>query len=75
MLDVEEFAQEKDLMDMLPLLKRGARVAQNPKQFEHLEGLQSDEIDALRFETQHKWTHPMALYFTIIICSIGAAVQ
>ncbi|EON61729.1 hypothetical protein W97_00945 [Coniosporium apollinis CBS 100218] len=75
MLDVEEFAREKDIVDMLPLLQRGARVAQNPKGYEHIESLETPELEALRFEHSHKWTHPMALYFTIIICSIGAAVQ
>lgn len=75
MADVEDFAREKDLTDMLPLLQRGALVAQNPKQFEHIEGLTSEEVEGLRFERQHKWKHPLALYSTIILCSIGAAVQ
>lgn len=33
------------------------------------------EITAIRDETEHKWRQPFALYFTIILCSIGAAVQ
>jgi hypothetical protein len=30
MADVEEFARQKDLMDHLPILKKGAILAQNP---------------------------------------------
>ncbi|KAI7660469.1 MFS transporter [Hortaea werneckii] len=37
--------------------------------------LEEEEKAALRWESEHKWSHPLALYFTIIVCSIGAAVQ
>lgn len=75
MHDVENFAQEKGMMDKLDLIKRGALVAQEPAAFESIEMLQEDEKEALRFEAAHKWRHPLSLYFTIIVCSIGAAVQ
>ncbi|KAI5123853.1 hypothetical protein M0805_005671 [Coniferiporia weirii] len=75
MADVEEFAAEKELNDILPLLKRGAIVAQNPTAFESVKGLEPEEREALRYEVSHKWKHPTALYVTIILCSIGAAVQ
>lgn len=75
MADVEEFAREKDLNDILPLLQRGALAAQNPTAFEHLSGLLPDEREALEVEVTHKWRQPKMLYFTIILCSIGAAVQ
>ncbi|KAL5485352.1 hypothetical protein ACEPAI_7994 [Sanghuangporus weigelae] len=75
MVDVEQFAREKQMEDILPLLKHGAIAAQNPMDFETQKGLTDEERDALRFEITHKWKHPRALYFTIILCSIGAAVQ
>lgn len=75
MADVEDFARQKELDDILPLLKRGALVAQNPTGFEDVPGLEPAEREALRFEVTHKYKHPVALYFTIITCSIGAAVQ
>jgi MFS family permease len=37
--------------------------------------LEEDEKDALRTEVSRKWKHPAKLYITIVICSIGAAVQ
>jgi hypothetical protein len=76
--NVETFAQEKGLMDHLPLLQKGALVAQNPANYEDITGqhaLTAQEVDDLRDEVLHKWRQPWALYLTIFTCSIGAAVQ
>ncbi|KAE8444727.1 hypothetical protein EG329_014287 [Mollisiaceae sp. DMI_Dod_QoI] len=76
--DVEEFAQEKGLMDALPLLQKGALVASDPQNYEDITGpfaLTATEVDDLRNEVLHKWRQPWALYVTIFTCSIGAAVQ
>ena len=75
MADVEEFAREKDLNDILPLLQRGALAAQNPTAFEYIKGLTPNERHWLELEVTHKWKQTRTLYFTIILCSIGAAVQ
>jgi len=75
---VEEFATAQGLLDILPLLKKGALVAQDPHNYEDIDGdekLDETEIEVLRNEVLHKWRQPVALYFTIILCSIGAAVQ
>ena len=63
---------------MLPLLRKGALVTRDPSNYEDISGdeaLDDAEIEALRDEVLHKWRQPKALYYTIIICSIGAAVQ
>jgi hypothetical protein len=76
--NVADFAHEKGLMDHLPLLQKGALVAQDPQNYEDIHGeyaLDEVEVEALRNEVLHKWRHPVALYFTIITCSVGAAVQ
>lgn len=78
MSDVTKMAEEKGIMDYLPLLKKGALVAQDPTHYEDLKGeqaLDEAEIDALRQEVLHKWRVPKLLYLTIATCSIGAAVQ
>lgn len=75
MRDVEDFAQEKGLTDIVDVLKQGARVARDPLAFESIEDLTQDERRLLHDEVDHKWRHPFALYVTIIVCSIGAAVQ
>ncbi|KPI39774.1 Polyol transporter 5 [Cyphellophora attinorum] len=72
--DVERFAQRTGLTAETELLKKGALVAQNPAGFEDLD-LAEDEKDALRVEVNKKWSHPWKLYMTVIVCSIGAAVQ
>jgi hypothetical protein len=75
MRDVEAFAREKELEDIVDLLKKGARVAQNPSAYDEIDELTVEEKQALEYESGHRWKHPLALYMTIIICSIGAAVQ
>ncbi|KAL8745458.1 MAG: hypothetical protein Q9190_002395 [Brigantiaea leucoxantha] len=73
--DVEQFASETGMTDKTDLIKKGALVAQNPPAFESVAELDEEEKDALRNEVLHKWRQPGALYFTVILCSIGAAVQ
>jgi hypothetical protein len=72
--NVENFAREFDLIDILPLLRKGALIARDPAQYEKAE-LTDSERTAIHNETVHKWRQPVALYFTIVLCSIGAAVQ
>ncbi|EIN06371.1 hypothetical protein PUNSTDRAFT_89926 [Punctularia strigosozonata HHB-11173 SS5] len=73
--DVDAFARENDLSDKVELLRKGALVGQNPAAFERIPELDDADKEALRRETTHKWSQPWSLYFTIILCSVGAAVQ
>lgn len=74
--NVTRFQQEKGLPeDILPMLKKGALVAQNPASFETLSELDEDEKIALRQEVTHRWKHPKPLYYTILLNSIAAAIQ
>jgi hypothetical protein len=75
MAEVEDFSQEHGLTEILPLLQKGALISQDPSEFEEVDGLQPSELDALRNETLHKWRQPRSLYYTVILCSIGACVQ
>jgi hypothetical protein len=63
------------MSDILPELRKGALVAQNPPGFESITELEPSEREALRNEVLHKWRQPRALYMTVILCSVGAAVQ
>lgn len=72
---VSEFAQEHQLTHILPMLQKGAMVGSDPHNFEAVEGLDTAEIEALRNETVHKWRQPKSLYYTVILCSVGACVQ
>jgi hypothetical protein len=51
MKDVEDFAAEHDLHDIVPDLKKGALVAQNPADFDKLEEFSPEQKEALRFES------------------------
>lgn len=53
-------------------------MARDPTNYEEISGpdkLNDAEVEALRDEVLHKWRQPFALYETIVICSVGAAVQ
>ena len=71
---MEAFAQRTGLTAETELLKKGALVAQNPTAYETMD-LAEDEKEALRIEVTKKWAHPLKLYMTVAVCSIGAAVQ
>ncbi|KAI1817204.1 sugar transporter-domain-containing protein [Poronia punctata] len=78
MRDVEAFCQEKGLQDHVETFRKGALVAQNPADFDEIDGpeaLSDEEKNRLRDEVVHKWRMPWRLYLTIITCSVGAAVQ
>lgn len=74
--NVAQFQHDKGLSDdILPLLRKGALVAQNPAGFETLEDLDENEKKALREEVTHRWKQPVPLYYTIFLNSIAAAIQ
>ncbi|KAK0554663.1 hypothetical protein OC846_001997 [Tilletia horrida] len=72
---VEDFAREKKLESEVDLLKKGALIAQNPADFRSLDILSEEEKNFIQHEYEHKWSHPLTLYVTIFLCSIGAATQ
>ena len=87
--EVEEFIEEKGLTTFRRLFKTAALIAAHPHEFEsfndvlrthheELKGvreLEEEELEALRAETTKRFKHPRELYWTIVLCSIGAAVQ
>ena len=74
MSEVDRFITEAGLQGRIHFLRKGALVAQVPANCENLD-LKEDEKAALRVEVTKKWKHPALLYTTIVVCSIGAAVQ
>jgi hypothetical protein len=73
--DVEEFANEFGLKEEIPLLKKGALVAQSPGAVDIITELDDEDRRILHEEVTHKWRHPRTLYLTIILNSIAAAIQ
>ncbi|KAF2152420.1 hypothetical protein K461DRAFT_256293 [Myriangium duriaei CBS 260.36] len=72
---IDQFAQEAELTEIGDLLYKGALVGQKPAEFEEIHELDDTEKQAIRDEVQRKWHQPRSMYFTVILCSIGAAVQ
>lgn len=62
-------------MDILPLLRKGALIAQSPLHIDSIPELDEEERRVLHEEQTHRWRHPKQLYFTIILNSIAAAIQ
>jgi hypothetical protein len=69
--DVRTFATQKGLEEYLPELEKGALLAQRPDDFEEIAELDDQDRAAIRHERDHKWSHPLWLWLTIIICSTG----
>lgn len=73
--DVRSFVRSTGLEEYQELFEKGARIAKDPRYFEAIAGVTKEEKQALRDEKSRRFRQPLALYLTIIICSIGAAVQ
>ena len=73
--DVEDYAQQHQLTDIVGLLKKGALAAQNPDHLDGIEELDQHEIQILKEERTRRWHHPKMLYFVIALNSVGAAIQ
>ncbi len=50
-------------------------ILQGDTPLENIPHLTTSEGHALRDETERKWRQPPTLYFTILVCSIGAIEQ
>lgn len=78
MQDVQTWAERRGLVEHIPLIRKGALVAQNPHAIRAIDGdekLSDREIEVLEREVTHRWHMPRRLLLTIVTCSIGAAVQ
>lgn len=73
--DVRIFAETHGLADIMPLLVKGALIAKDPALFEEVPGMSDHEKQCIRNEVLHKWRQPKALYLSVALTCIGAAVQ
>ncbi|KAF9266880.1 hypothetical protein L218DRAFT_955981 [Marasmius fiardii PR-910] len=72
---VEDFTREHGFEEQSLLFQKGALLAQSPKSFEEIPELDENDKEVIRREVTHKWSQPRQLYYTILLCSIAAAVQ
>ncbi|MCJ1465657.1 hypothetical protein MMC07_004276 [Pseudocyphellaria aurata] len=89
--EVAIFVEQKGLSKHMRLFKTAALVAQSsspseydlinelklahPADYEGVRLLEEEELDALRDEPLKRFKHPRELYWTIVLCSVGAIVQ
>jgi MFS family permease len=73
--NVEEFAKDRGLEEHLPILIKGALVAQSPALIDDITELDETDRVALREEVTHRWKLPKPLYMTVVLNSIAAAIQ
>lgn len=73
--DVDQFVRANGFENERDMIVKGALIARDPTEFESVPGITIEETEAIRNEVLHRWKQPVSLYFTIILCSIGAAVQ
>ncbi|KAG1869417.1 hypothetical protein DFJ58DRAFT_766031 [Suillus subalutaceus] len=75
MADVEIFAQERGMTHLLPELKKGALVAQDPTCYNHLPIFSDEDKRIFTEEVTHKWRQTRTLYYMVVMSSLAAAVQ
>ncbi|KAK4699778.1 hypothetical protein P7C70_g6479, partial [Phenoliferia sp. Uapishka_3] len=59
--DVEAFAREKSLEEHIPILQKGALLAQSPHDFDDIAELDAADKEAIHYEYAHKWSHPTTM--------------
>lgn len=74
MADSASFHRQHDVGGDVGQFQRGALLAQGAD-LDDIPGLTEDERYAVTRDKTHRWTQSRALWFTVITCSIGAAVQ
>lgn len=72
---VDSFVNTFGFVEKRDIFIKAALVAQNPTQFQTLLELNDNDRHTLNDELNRKWHQPKSLWFTIVVCSIGAAVQ
>lgn len=76
--DVDTFTEERGLTEHRDAFRKGALLARHNERedaFEDLDALTEEEKSYLRYEIEHKWSQPTALYFLVILCAGSAIVQ
>lgn len=75
MSNVQEYAELHGLQDILPTLRKGALAGQDPITARTSPLLNGQEHEILHVEANYRWRQPWALYYTIVLNSIAAAIQ
>jgi hypothetical protein len=72
--DVEAFAKANRLMHKLDVFQKASLLISG-ESLHKIPDISNLEIQAIQQETERKWRQPKLLYFTILVCSVGAIEQ
>lgn len=73
--NARQYAETNGLSEHAELFARAALVARDPQRFEMVPGIPEDELNALKYERDHKWHGPFMLWYAVSLCAVGAATQ
>jgi hypothetical protein len=73
--DAEQFCRDRGLEEHSELFARAALVARHSIAFESVGELEPEEREALLYEREHKYKGTFWLWYSVILCAVGAAVQ
>ncbi|KAK8131603.1 metabolite transport protein YfiG [Apiospora sp. TS-2023a] len=72
---LQDFTKQYGLSKYHELFEKASILVQGDVPVDEIPNITASELDALELETDRKWRQPKALYFTILVCSIGAIEQ
>ncbi|KAK8013890.1 galactose-proton symport [Apiospora arundinis] len=72
---VNAFVKRYGLSEHLDLFVKAGILLQGAVPVDQIPNVTAAELEALEHETERKWRQPKTLYFTILVCSIGAIEQ
>src|ERR1700761_6829802 len=73
--EVLDFARKYNLMPKIEYFYKASALLLSDMPIEQISNITTDEIIAIKQEIDHKWMQPKMLYFTMLVCSIGAIEQ
>ncbi|KIX06369.1 uncharacterized protein Z518_04345 [Rhinocladiella mackenziei CBS 650.93] len=73
--EVETFCRDNNLMEYVDAFRKGAMVAQRPREIGDIAELTPEDREVLTREHTHRWSQPWTLYWLVVMCSLAAAVQ
>ncbi|EXJ94720.1 hypothetical protein A1O1_03117 [Capronia coronata CBS 617.96] len=74
-LDAHAFTEEHHLARYTEVFEKAATIIHGEVDLDSVPGMTTSEAQALQDETENKWRQPKMLYFTILVCSLGAVEQ
>ncbi|KAJ4545633.1 hypothetical protein HRR78_006355 [Exophiala dermatitidis] len=73
--DVQTFTELYHLAHLSDIFQKASMILQGDLLIAEIPGITPAEIKALQDETTNKWKQPRMLYFTVLVCSMGAVEQ